>query len=259
MESALYEGWIQHRRHAPVKHDFRYRMFMVYLDLGELPHVLDAARFWSARRAAPAWFRRADFLGDPSQPLADSVRQLVRDSGSEPAGPIRLLTHLRYFGHSFNPVSFYYCFDEAGRAVRQIVANITNTPWRERHSYVLTPALDGSDREGFHRYEMAKVFHVSPFFPLAQTYRWFFRDPGDVCQVHMENYEAGERVFDATLRLEREPLTGRSLDRMLLRYPAMTLKVIAGIYWNALKLRRKGAPFHENPSTRGLSEAKHYG
>lgn len=258
MESVLYEGWVQHRRHAPAPHDFRYRMFMAYLDLDELPEVLDASLFWSARRPALAWFRRADFLGDPKRPLADCVRELLAAAGVQSTGPIRLLTHLRYFGYSFNPVSFYYCFDEAGRKVRSIVANITNTPWRQRHSYVLTPAMDrGAD--GFHRYEMAKEFHVSPFFPLTQTYRWNFRDPGEVCQVHMQNLEQGKLVFDATLRLEREAITARSLNRMLLRYPAMTAKVVAGIYWNALLLKRKGATFHENPSENGLAEAKHHG
>ena len=106
-ESALYEGRVRHRRFDPVEHEFEYRIFMAYLDLAELPQILDPLPLWSARRAAPARFRRDDHLGDPSRPLADCVRDLVADErGQRPVGPVRTLTNLRYFGHCFNPVNF---------------------------------------------------------------------------------------------------------------------------------------------------------
>jgi DUF1365 family protein len=112
LKSCLYEGWVRHRRLAPVHNSFRYSLYMVYLDLGELDRVFRGRWLWSAHRFAPAWFRRKDHLGDPSRPLAEEVRSLVEQkTGKRPGGPIRLLTHLRYFGYCMNPVSFYYCFD----------------------------------------------------------------------------------------------------------------------------------------------------
>ena len=139
MNSCIYRGWVRHRRRTPVEHAFSYRMAMLYLDLAELPEVLDGRLLWSARRPSLAWFRRADYLGDTARPLDHEVRDLVEQrTGARPVGPIRLLTHLRYFGYVMNPVSFYYCFDAAGERVETVVAEITNTPWKERHSYVIS-------------------------------------------------------------------------------------------------------------------------
>ena len=139
--SCLYEGSVRHRRHGTPRDELHYRMFMVYLDLDELPECFDGRLLWSARRPALAWFRRADHLGDPRTPLAEAVRELVAErTGTRPEGPIRLLTHLRYFGHCFNPVSFYYCYDATGEQLSAVVAHVTNTPWGERHSYVLPVA-----------------------------------------------------------------------------------------------------------------------
>ncbi len=136
--SAIYEGWVRHRRFEPVEHEFRYPLFLAYLDLAELPGVLDPFPGWSARRRAVARFRRADFLGDPERPLDACVRDEVEAAtGSRPAGPVRLLSGLRYLGHSFNPVSFYYCFDPPGSRVEAVVADVENIPWGERHAYVL--------------------------------------------------------------------------------------------------------------------------
>lgn len=158
MHSCLYDGWVRHRRFAPRAHAFRYRLFMAYLDLTELDRVFRGRWFWSTRRPALAWFRRADYLGDPSVPLDQAVRDCVeRNTGVRPRGPIRLLTHLRYFGYVFNPVSFYYCFDTADTRVETIVAEITNTPWGERHAYVLS-----ARGEQPLRFRFGKAFHVSP-------------------------------------------------------------------------------------------------
>ena len=139
MHSAIYHGWLRHRRTAPRKHAFRYLLFMIYLDLGALDRGFRGRWLWSARRTALARFDRADRLGDPALPLERSVRDLVESrSGRRPAGPIRLLTHLRYFGYCFNPVSFYYCFDVAGERIEHMVAEVNNTPWGEQHWYVLS-------------------------------------------------------------------------------------------------------------------------
>ena len=250
MFSRLYTGRVTHRRTGGPHHAFAYRLFMMYVDLDELPTLFDRYWLWSARRAAPGRFRRADYLGDPSRPLADCVRERIhRELGSAPQGPIRMLTHLRYFGHCFNPVTFYYCHDRPDGPVRVIVAEITNTPWKERHSYVLP--VDAADAAGAglpYRFEFDKAFHVSPFMPMAQHYRWRFSEPGDRLAVYMENLQDGQRVFDAGLDLTARPLDGPGLARCLVTYPLMTVSVLARIYWQAARLLLKKARFYPHPA-----------
>jgi DUF1365 family protein len=232
---------------APVLHEFSYRMFMLYLDLSELPGLFDRRWLWSARGPALARFQREDHFGDPAVPLTDSVRDLVaRETGVRPAGPIRLLTHLRYFGHVFNPVSFYYCFDKDDSRVETIVAEVNNTPWGEQHCYVLPQSMNAG-QAGHGRYFPEKVMHVSPFMEMDVDYDWRFNAPGQALTVHMENARQGRKIFDATLVLEREEISGASLARALVAYPLMTLKVVAAIHWQALKLWLKGAPVHDHP------------
>jgi DUF1365 family protein len=247
MNSCLYFGSLDHRRHAPRPHAFRYRLFMAYLDLAELDQVFRDRWLWSARRPALAWFKRADYLGDPARPLDEVVRERVaRETGARPAGPVRLLTHLRMFGTCFNPVSFYYCFDARSERVEAVVAEITNTPWNERHVYVL-PASASLGAGTTLRYRFAKRFHVSPFMPMELEYDWRFSSPGERLAVHMRNWRAGERIFDATLALERRSITGATLARALAGYPFMTARVLGAIYWQALRLWSLRVPFHAHP------------
>ena len=244
--SAIYEGRVHHRRTAPVAHEFGYRHAMVYLDLDELPGALDVHPLTSARHPAPVRFRRGDHLGDPARPLADCVRELVAErTGSRPAGPVRLLTTLRMFGHGFNPVSFFYCFDAGGERVEAVVAEVSNTPWGERHSYVLHRA-EGS--EGALRDSFAKEFHVSPFIGMDHRYEWRVTEPGDRLAVHIGEHDDRAEIFAATLTLERRELSRARLTRLLMRFPATSLRVVALIYWNALRLKLKGAPYHPHPA-----------
>ena len=247
MESCLYEGWVRHRRHAPVTHGFRFGMSMLYLDLDELDAIFRGRWCWSTRRPALGWFRRADHLGDPAVPLDESVRALVaRATGRWLDGPIRLLTHPRYAGYVFNPLSLFYCFARDGRTIEAIVADVTNTPWGERHQYVL--GATDADGDGPRRWRNAKTFHVSPFLPMALDYRWHVGRPGDRLGVHLAAWTATDDVvFDATLALRRRPLDGPSLAGVLIRRPLQTAQVVAGIYWQALRLWLRGAPFHAHP------------
>jgi hypothetical protein len=256
MHSCLYVGSVRHRRFRPVGHAFSYRLFQVYLDLDELDTVFRGRWLWSARRPALAWLKRSDHLGDPAVPLKQAVQDLVQQAtGTRPQGPVRLLTHLRYLGYCFNPVSFYYCFDAAGTRVETIVAEINNTPWGERHCYVLPGTPSGS--AGHQRFRFGKDFHVSPFMPLDIDYDWRFSAPGEQLAVHMENFRGGEKIFDATLQFARRPITAWSLAGALLRYPFMTLAVIRRIYWQALRLWLKRVPFHTHPSKVNDPSEKH--
>ncbi|WP_093138085.1 DUF1365 domain-containing protein [Pseudoxanthomonas sp. GM95] len=257
LASALYVGRVSHRRHAPEPHAFTWPLFMAYLDLGELERVFARRWLWSVGRRNVVEFRRSDFLGDPALPLDQAVRDCVAaEVGHRPAGPVRMLTHLRMFGHSFNPVTFYYCFATDGRTLDTLVAQITNTPWKERHTYVL-PVSDAAREGEFFSWTFDKQFHVSPFMAMEHDYGWRFQLPGDALRVHMDVLcqadAAGDiapKRFDATLTLQRRPMRGRAMAWALLRFPLMTLQVVAAIHWHALRLWLRGNPIHDHPDKR---------
>lgn len=251
LASAVYEGVVQHCRHAPRAHAFRYRIAQLYVDLDELDRVFAGRWLWSTNHRNLAEFRRNDYLGPTALPLAEAVRRRVeRHTGRRPLGPIRLLTHARYAGYLFNPVSFYYCQAPREDTIEAIVAEITNTPWNERHTYVL--AADAARRHGdTWEWRFPKAFHVSPFLPIGREYLWRFTQPRASLQVHMTVLRDDARELDASLDLERRPLTGESLARVLWRYPLMTAQVIGAIHWQALRLWLKGTPVHDHPQRLG--------
>lgn len=242
-KSALYEGWVNHSRRGPVEHSFRYRVGMLMLDLDEVPDVLDRHPLWSARRPAPVRFRRRDHLGDEAVPLAEAARNLVAARrGFRPSGPVQVLTTPRVLGIGFNPVSFYYLHDASGSKVEAVIAEVTSTPWGERHSYV----LDG--RGGALEGEFRKRLHVSPFMPMEQTYRWRLSEPGEALSVTITSEQDGEVVFAAGLAMCRRALSRSEMTRAMVRYPPAAASTLARIYWNALKLKLKGAPYHPRPA-----------
>lgn len=255
MQSCFYTGRVWHRRKEPISHTFSFRLCMVYLDLDELPEMFRSTWLWSATRPALGRFRRNDHLGDVRTPLAMAVRDLVEErTRRRPEGPIRLLTQLRYAGVLMNPISLYYCFSADGLGVQSVVAEVTNTPWGETHCYVLPgiPTEAGIAR----RHWSPKVLHVSPFLPMAQEYRWDLTIPGKRLSLRLANYDrGGKSPFEASLHLHRREWTRSNRLNALARHPLQTAQVAAGIYWQALRLWRKGAPFHPHPrSTENSAE-----
>ncbi|MDG2524185.1 DUF1365 domain-containing protein [Stenotrophomonas sp. HITSZ_GD] len=246
--SALYFGEVTHRRHQPHAHAFRYPIAQLLLDLDELDTVFAGRWLWSVNRRNLAEFRRSDYLGDPARPLADAVRDRAAATlGRRPVGPVRLLTHLRFAGHVFNPVSFYYCYQADGTTLDCIVAEITNTPWKERHAYVLPVAT--ATREGTSlRWQFDKCFHVSPFMAMDCRYDWRLSAPGEDLRVHMQVWRDGVRQFDASQAMHRRPLDARGLARVLACYPLMTVQVVAAIHWHALRLWLKRNPVYDHPA-----------
>lgn len=247
MKSRIYEGLLRHRRLHPTEHEFTYRVFMPYICLDELPDLFAGNWLWSTRRGAPAQFRRSDFLGDPQQTLAQEVRRrILEETGTHHSGPIYLLANLRYFGISMNPIACYYCFSEDESRLEYLVAEVTNTPWNERHSYV----LPGPDQGRWLRTEFDKQFHVSPFNPMAMRYHWRSNTPDRRLVLHLANSEEDRKVFDASLSLSARPMTSRGLNQILWRYPLMTAQVGIAIYWQALRLFIKGTPFYPHPRSK---------
>jgi DUF1365 family protein len=243
--SALYEGWVAHRRAGEVPNSFRYRISLPLLDLDELPELLDRVPLWSARRPAPARWRDADYLPGDGGSLAARARDLVEARlGRRPGGAVRLLANPRYLGVGFNPVSFLF-LDGADGALDSVIAEVTNTPWRERTAYVLGAGGAGALEASF-----VKRMHVSPFQPMEQTYEISVTEPRETLAVSIRNLEAGREVHVASMGLRRAELTPRRLCGLLLRYPPMTLATLARIYSNALRLKLRGARYHPHPAVR---------
>ncbi|NQV43186.1 MAG: DUF1365 domain-containing protein [Candidatus Marinimicrobia bacterium] len=249
MNSKLYTGQVRHKRYKPFIHDFRYKLFMVYLDLSEVDTIVRDSWIYSARHKALVEFRRSDYFGDPKIDLDTSIRHRVaEETGKRPTGPIRMLTQLRLMGYVFNPVTFYYCFDQNDTQVETIVMEITNTPWKERHAYILPPELNLSSEPHRYQYVIDKDFHVSPFMSLDYQYDMRFGVPDEKLFITIKNQQPeNKKKFVATLQMKQNEFTQFGLLTQLIKFPLVTFKVVWGIYWQALLLKLKGATFHPHP------------
>jgi DUF1365 family protein len=253
VKSCLYEGVLRHRRLLPRPHEFKYRVYMPYICLSELPDLFADKRFWSSTGPALAQFRRSDFLGDPALALEDEVRRRIYEqSGEKHTGPVYLLANLRYFGHIMNPIACYYCFSEDESKLEYLVAEVNNTPWDERHSYV----LPGPQAGAWLKTRFGKAFHVSPFNPMDMDYNWRSNTPERRLVLHMENIRGSQKIFDATLSMQARVWSAANLNKLLIRHPLMTAKIGLAIYWQALLLYLKGTPVYQHPGNEAIGVKK---
>jgi hypothetical protein len=245
-KSALYVGTVRHRRFKPKAHAFAFPLFLAFLDIDRLPELCGVSRFISLNRWNWASFDDRDHLGDAALPLRERLRRDAQAKGHAlPAGPVFLLCHLRYFGYCFNPVSYFYCYDADGR-LALLCAEVMNTPWKERHTYWMDPAQGHATELGL-SFEVPKAFHVSPFMPMDCRYRWAFTEPGGSLKIHIAEFQGEDFFFDVDLGMDRREWSARQLHRTLMRFPWVTLKVIAAIHWEALWLWIKRVPVYTHP------------
>lgn len=251
---AVYAGRLRHRRFRPRPHAFTYDLFMAWLDIDRIPEAMAVSRLTSVNRFNWAAFDDRDHTGDPARPLRERVAASARDAGlTLPDGPIYLLTHLRYLGYAFNPISFYYCYDTAG-TLAAVMGEVHSTFGEERCSWIDARAT--RTPTGL-RHRTPKTMRVSPFMPMAVDWEFVLTEPGESLVAHMNAFlhtEAGAApCFDATLTLTRRPWTASIIRRALARHPFMTGKVIAAIHWEAFRLWLKGTP-HYPPSSATTTE-----
>jgi DUF1365 family protein len=260
MESAIYFGSLRHRRFRPARHEFTYPLFMAFLDVDRISELMRVSALSSYNRWNWASFHEADHFGDLRRPLRERIAADAFEHGVQlPDGQIFLLTHLRYLGYNFNPVSFYYCYDRQEK-LRAVLAEVNNT-FGETRNYWLTSANQTAGAERSHSYEFDKTFHVSPFIGMGCRYAWTFTDPRESLVVQTNVREEGQAIFDGTLSLQRRPWTARWLRHALVRFPWVTAKTVAAIHWQALRLYLKKVPVVHHPGAGEFTpaNARHLG
>ncbi len=241
----LYLGKVMHQRLNPFGHRFSYSVFSLLVDIDRLGELAELTRLLSVNRAGILSVHEREHVEEEDETLRRFADRLLAHAGLErPAARILLLAYPRMFGYVFNPLSTYFAYDDEDRLVALIYA-VRNT-FGERHSYV-APVLAGEGSAAGIRQTRTKIFHVSPFMDMGLRYHFRILPPGKTVRVRIHETAGKEPVLAATFNADAAPLTDANLARCLLRFPFMTLKVIAGIHWEALKLWLKGARFRSSP------------
>ncbi len=231
LRSKIYHGRVRHRRTKPSAHHFEYPVYQTLLDLDEIPEIEKRIPFFGYNRQSLTSFFDSDYMGKAEEPVKEKLVRWLERQGLRASGPVLLLTSLRVLGYGFNPVSYYYVLDARG-SLDFAVAEINNT-FGESYAYI----LDRKDNEQRIDVSFPKVFHISPFISMKNiSYRFRLTAPGHVLSVHIDEFENGEKFFDATLSLRESELNPANMARALVTGVHLPLKVISWIHWQALKL-----------------------
>ena len=249
LSSAIMRGEVSHKRFSPTQHSFHYPMVQWWLALDELPQVAALSRCWSLRRFAPLQFRRADYLPTSQGELADAVREKMSELAQQQLnGRVYFLGNLRTFGLYFSPINCYFLQQPGHQQFSYMLAEVSNTPWNERHYYLLDLSQPLTHD---------KAFHVSPFNPIEMQYQWRIRPPaitadGKPASIHLEAHQ-GTKHFSATVTLKRVELNSSSIRNVLIRFPINTVTTVLAIYWQALRLWLKRTPIYDHPHNHNKS------
>ena len=220
---------------------------MFCFDINNLPNLFKDIKQVSIEQFNWFSFRRKNYLSHPEIPLDDYVRQLVvAKFDTYPKGKVYLLTNLSCLGYCFNPISLYFIFDNTNQKLDYLILEVTNTPWGDKHNYVL--ASSSRSKNEVYDFQFQKELHVSPFMAMNYDYQFKLKINKQKIIVHMENHIDGKKDFDATLILTASAQK-TAFKKVFRHYPLITYKVVAAIYWQALKLWIKGVPFHAHPKT----------
>jgi DUF1365 family protein len=239
MQSAIYTGNVYHKRSVPKVHKFDYRIYLFWIKLKELDELTKTVSGFTENKSGLSIvnFKRDDYLGDPNTSLEDSVLQKMNELSEEPVdGDIYMLGQVRTFGLYFSPVNFYYLRNKEG-FYTHMLAEVSNTPWNKRHHYL----VDLKEQK-----DCDKAFHVSPFNPIDMQYKWKIQQPGDTLRLNLSCHKESKH-FEAAINMRKKPLTTANLRSSLISIPSMTIKTVAGIYWQAIKLFFKRVPIYTHP------------
>jgi DUF1365 family protein len=242
--SCLYDGEVMHRRAAPY-HRLRYRVFSLLLDLDEVAALSARLRWFSHNRVNLLSFYDRDHGACDGTPPRAWVDAALAAHGLETGGRIQLLCFPRLLGYVFNPLSIFFCYAPSGH-LNAILYEVRNT-FGDKHGYLIEVPAD-HDAEQVIDQACEKAFHVSPFLALAGSYEFRLKEPGDKLTILIRHVADGAELMRASHVARRAPLTDGQILRQLIRHPLMTLKVIAGIHWEALFLWIKGARFYGRPT-----------
>lgn len=239
LESGIYSGKVFHKRSLPKIHQFEYSIYLFWLKLDELTNIEKQIKGFSVNHSGMSLvnFKRSDYLGNANEKLDDCVRQRMSELAKESLhGDVFMLGQVRTLGMYFSPVNFYFLRND-NQQYTHMLAEVSNTPWNERHHYLVN--LDKQD-------DSIKAFHVSPFNPIDMIYKWRVQQPSQTLALHLSCYQQ-QKQFEAALDMQKQPLTSRTLRNSLLAIPSMTIKTVVGIYWHALKLFLKRVPIYTHP------------
>ena len=242
LRSALFAGHVVHQRTRPKRHRLRYSVFYLALDLEEAPAVGAALRLFSVNRFNVFSFNERDHGDGSSLPLLDQIRAKLRAAELDAEGAIVLLTMPRMLGYAFNPLSLYFCYRKDG-GLAAILYEVNNT-FGQRHTYLI-PATP--DADGLVRQESAKSLYVSPFLDTDMSYAFVAAPPNECVAISIIARDKEGPLLIAKLSGDRIPLTDTTLLRALCAYPFLTLKVVAAIHWEALRLWLKGVGLTHRP------------